>query len=232
VRRERRGIGSDADGEVLLAGDRHLADARRRLDLLRQDRVGEIVDLVDRQLVGPHRIDQHRPVGGVDLAVSRRVGQVPGQQAAGGVDRRLDVGGGAVGAAAQRKLQDDRGIAEPAPRRHGDQAGDGGELHLERRGDRGRHGLRAGARQAGADRDGREIGIGQGGDGQQRVGRAAQHQQAHHQQRGGDGPADVPLGEAHGVGSVFTTACGLLAVAAEAVADGSICTRAPSVSRY
>jgi hypothetical protein len=30
------------------------------MPLLRQDRVGEVVDLVDRQVVGPHRIDQHR----------------------------------------------------------------------------------------------------------------------------------------------------------------------------
>src|SRR6185437_497148 len=43
--------------------------------LLGQDRADVIVDLVDRQIVAMRGIDQHRAVGGVGLAIGRRVGQ-------------------------------------------------------------------------------------------------------------------------------------------------------------
>ena len=96
VRGQRRRVGLHAHGEVLLAGHQHLRDAGHRRDLLRQDGEGVVVDLVDRQVVGGHGIDQDGAVGRVDLAVGRRVGQVLGQKPARRVDRRLHVGGGAV----------------------------------------------------------------------------------------------------------------------------------------
>ena len=131
-------------------------------------------------------VDQHRLVGRVDLAVGRWRRHVAGQQAARRVDRGLHVGRGAVDVAVERELQGDRGVAEPAPRRHRHQAGDGGELVLERRGDGCGHGVRAGAGSGRRDRDGREVDVGQGRDRQHRVGGGAEDQQPHHHQRGRD----------------------------------------------
>ena len=79
---------------------------------LRQDRVGVIVDLVDRHRVGMDGVDQDRAVGRIDLLVGRRVRQVLGQQAAGRVDRGLHVLRRAVDVARQVELQRDRGRAE------------------------------------------------------------------------------------------------------------------------
>ena len=195
---QRGRVGLRAHGEVLLAGHQHLGDAGDRRDLLRQDGVGVVVDLVDRQRVRRDRIDQDGAIGRVDLAVGRRVGQVLGQQPARRIDRRLHVGRRAVDAAAEIELQRDRGRAEATGRVHRGEAGDGGKLLLERRGDRRGHGLGAGAGQGRRHGDGREIDVGQRRDGQQVVGRRAEHQQAQHHQRRGDRPADEGFRDVHG----------------------------------
>ena len=64
------------------------------------------------------------------------------------------------------------------------------ELALERRGDRRRHHVRAGAGIESDDLDGRIIHLRQGGNGQLLVGHRARQQNADHQQGGGDRPED------------------------------------------
>jgi hypothetical protein len=129
---ERRRIGLDANREVLLTGHQYLRYARHGRDLLRQNRVGIVVDLVDRQVLGVDGIDQHGAVGRVHFAVGRRVGQVLGQQAAGGIDGGLYVGGRAVDVAAEIELKGDRGRAETTGRVHRREPGNSRELLLER----------------------------------------------------------------------------------------------------
>ena len=77
-------------------------------DLLRQHGLGVVVDLGQRQRVGRRRQDHDRRVGRVHLPVGRRRRQVLRQLAAGGVDRRLHVAGGAVDVAVEVELQRDR----------------------------------------------------------------------------------------------------------------------------
>ena len=88
-------IDLDADRRLLLAADEHLGDAGDLADLLGELVVGVVVDLGQRQRVGGRREHQDRRVGRIDLAVGRRARQVLRQLAAGGVDRGLDVVGGA-----------------------------------------------------------------------------------------------------------------------------------------
>jgi len=83
-----------------------------------------------------------------------------------------------------------------ARRRHLGDAGNLGELPLQRLRHRGRHGFRAGARQAGGDLDSREVDLRQRGDRQQRVGDQADEQNAGHHQRGADGVANERRGNA------------------------------------
>ena len=68
-----------------------------------------VADLGQRQRVGGRRQQQDRRVGRVDLAVGRRARQVLRQLAAGGIDRGLDVVGGAVDVAVEVELNGDRG---------------------------------------------------------------------------------------------------------------------------
>ncbi len=86
---ELRGIGLDAHGGLLAAGDGDQADAGDLRNLLREVGVGGVLDLVQRQRVGGERQRHDRRVGGVHLAVDGRVGQVGGQEAVGRVDGRL-----------------------------------------------------------------------------------------------------------------------------------------------
>ena len=101
------GIDLHADRRLLLAADQHLRHAGDLRDLLRQDVLGVVVDLDQRQRVGLHRQDHDRRIGRVDLAIGRRVRQVLRQLPGGGVDRRLHVVGGGVDVAVEIELQRD-----------------------------------------------------------------------------------------------------------------------------
>ena len=74
-------------------------------------------------------------------------------------------------------------------------AGDGRELLLERRRDRRRHRLRARARQAGADLDGREVDGRQVADRQLPVPAMPKIRIAEHDQRRRDRPLDEEIGD-------------------------------------
>ncbi len=190
-------IDLDADGRLLLAGDGDDADTGHAADLLRHDSVGEIVDRGPRQRVRGHRQQQDRRVGRVDLAVARRVGKVLRQLAGSRVDGGLHILGGGVDIAVEIELQDHIHAAQAGRGQHLRHAGNLRELAFERRGHRGRHGLRIGAGQAGIDLDGGEIDLRQLGDGQQRKGDHAGQQDRRHQQGGGDRPLDEGFGDIH-----------------------------------
>ena len=76
-------------------------------------------------------------------------------------------------------------------------AGDLAELTLQRRRDRCRHGLGAGARQRRRHLDGRKIDLRQRRDRQKRERDEADEGQRRHQQRGRDRPADERFGNVH-----------------------------------
>ncbi len=181
----------------LLAEDARFRHARHGRQFLRQDRVGIIIDPVDRQRIRIDGVDQHRPVGRIGLSVGRRGRQVLGQQAAGRVDRLLDVLGGGVDVAVEIELQRDRQRADAARRGHLGERRDRRELLLERRRDRRRHRVRAGAGIIDRHHDGRKIDVRQRRDRQQAVGADAEHQHAQHHQRGRDRPADKRFRNAH-----------------------------------
>src|SRR5262249_27184771 len=104
--------------------------------------------------------------------------------------RRVDV-------AVEIELNDDRGGAERAQGRELGDAGDLRELPLERRGDRGGHGLGACALERGGDLNGGKIHLRQGSDRQKRIGGQGHECQGRHQPRGCDRPANEWFGDIH-----------------------------------
>ena len=129
------------------------------------------------------RQDQNGRIRRVDLAIGRRAREGFRQVAGGGVDRGLDVVGGRVDVAIEIELHDDRRRAERARRGHFRDAGNLGDLALQRLGDRGGHRLRRGAGQIGAHRDRGEVDLRQRGHRQQGVGDEADEENRGHQQR-------------------------------------------------
>ena len=197
ARRQSAGVDLNMHGVLLLPEDSRFGDAGHSRQLLRQDRVGVIVDAVDRQRVGMDCVDQYRPIGRVGLAVGRRVRQILRQQAGGGIDRLLHVLRRAVDVALEIELQRDQGRTDPAHRGHLGEAGQRGELLFERRRHRRGHRIRARSGIIDLHGDCREIYLRQRGDRQQIVRADAEHQDAEHQQRGTDRPPDKRFGNAH-----------------------------------
>ena len=159
-------------------------------DLLGEPGVDHIVHLGQRLGLGGDGQGQHRRVGGIDLGVDRRRGQIGRQQIAGGVDRRLDLLLRDVEAELEGELQRDGRGASRADRGHLVEAGHLAELALERRRDRRGHDLRAGAGIERLDADGRIVDLRQGRQRQEFVGDHADQHDRDHQQRGSDRPFD------------------------------------------
>ena len=112
-----RGVGLNAHRGLLPAGDGDQAHAGDLGDLLRQVGVGRVFDLVQRKGVGVERQRHDRRVGGVDLAIDGRIGQVGGQKAVAGVDGRLHLLLGHVDVLVEIEFQrDDRAAAASSPR--------------------------------------------------------------------------------------------------------------------
>ena len=208
----RQSVGGEAGGidahphrgaQAALHGD--AADAVDFGQFRLQQRVGGVADLVDRQGVGGQRQRQDRRVGRVHLGVDRRVGKVGRQRTRGGVDRGLHVLRGGIHAAVEVELQRDLAGALGALRGHRDQTRDLAELALQRGGDQGLHGFRAGAGKLGGHLDGGEVDLRQRGDRQRAVAQGAGQQDRDRQQPGGDGAGDEGGGDVHGVrGPRFT----------------------------
>src|SRR5213593_640649 len=97
-------------------------------------------------------------------------------------------------ASVERELDRDGGQALGARRRHRVDAGDRGELLLERRGDRRGHRLRARPGQRRLNLDRRKVHVGQIADRQQAIRHDAEDEDCRHQQRREDRTPDVELG--------------------------------------
>ena len=138
--------------------------------------------MLQRHGVGGQRERHDRLIGGIHLAVDRRVGQAGGQEALRGVDAGLHFLLGNVDVFGQIELENDDRSALRAGGGHLVQAGHLAELPFQRSGDGGGHHVRAGA---GIERDHLDDGIvhlRQRGDGQLFVGDKAREQNGHHQE--------------------------------------------------
>ncbi len=180
-----RGIGLDAHRGLLSAGNGNQSHAGDLGDLLRQVGVGSVFDLVQRQRVGVERQGHDGRVGGVDLAVDGRIGQIGGQKAVGRVDGRLHLLLGHVDVFVQVELQGDDGAAAGADRGHLLKPRHLAELAFQRRGDGGSHHLRSAAGVKGEHLDDGVVHLRQGGDRQLLIAHKAGQQNGRHQQRGG-----------------------------------------------
>ncbi len=190
-------IDLDADRRRRVTEDRDLRDAGHLRYLLGEEEIAVIVDRGHRHRLGAQRQHDDWRVGRVDLLVARRRGHVPRQGFARGRDCRLHVLPRRVDVAVEIELNDDRGGAERALRRELGDARNLRELPLERRGDRGGHGLRACALERGGDLNRGKVHLRQGRDRQKRIGDHAHECQRRHQQRGCDRPADEWFGDVH-----------------------------------
>ena len=134
---------------------------------------------------------------GFTLRKEGGVGMLGGKLAASLRDGRLHIERGAIETAAQIELDGDAGLAEGVRRGHRVDAGDGGELFFERRGDRRGHRLRARAGQRGVHLDGGKVHVRQIADGQEAIGEDAEDEDRRHDQRGHDRTFNEELRNAH-----------------------------------
>ena len=133
---EGAGIKADPHGVFLGAEHLDLGDAIDGRDALGEHRLGPFVDFGERLGGGTERKEENGVVGGVALPERGRVGHVARQPALHGSDGGLHVLRGAVDIAVEVELKRDRGAPQRAGRRHRVDAGNAGELLLERRRDR------------------------------------------------------------------------------------------------
>ena len=145
IRSQRGGIGLHAHRGTLSAADADQPNAGKLRNFLRQRGVGEVFDFGERQRIGSHRQRQDRRVGGIDLAVNRRIRQALRQKIGSAVDGRLHFLLGDIDVQVETELQGDDRAAKGARRSHLVQAGDFAELALEWSSDRRGHYVRTGA---------------------------------------------------------------------------------------
>ena len=187
----------DADRRMLLTVDRHLGDAGHLGDLLGHEIIGIVVDGRERQGVGLGSENQDRGIGGIDLLVARRRRHVARQCLFGHCDRRLNVLGCRINVAAELELYRYRSGVQRAHRSQLGDPGDLPELALQRCGDRGGHGLRAGALQRRVHLNGGKIDLRQGRDREERNGHKSDEADRCHQQRSRYRPLDERFGNIH-----------------------------------
>ena len=193
---DRAGVDLDPHRRQGGAGNVDLADARKLRQPLLEDVGGEIVELPRRVRRRRHGDDHDRRVGRIDLMVGRILAQARRQVDARGDDRRLDVARSAVDVAVEAELKCDAGRAERALRRHFVDVGDLAQMALERRGDRGRHGVGARARHVRLDRDDRKVDLRQRRNRELRIAEQSGEDDADRQQDRRHRPANEDLGKA------------------------------------
>ena len=162
------GIDVDPHRRGRAASDQYLAHTADLREALFEYGRGGVVQRRWGQFVRGQRNDHDGRVRRVDLAIGGIAGKIRGQIAAGGVDRRFDVTGRRIDAAAQVELQRDVHLAQGALRGHLGDRRNPAELPFERRGDGGCHDLRARSRQGGLHRDGGKSTCGSGDTGNTR----------------------------------------------------------------
>ena len=193
---ERLRIELDAHRVLLRAVDLHLRDARHHRDALREERLAEFIELLQREGGGAEREVQDGRGCRVHLLVRRR--DHPLRELTQRLrDRRLHILRGRVDVAVERELQRDRRDPLAAGRRHLIDAGDGRELLLERRRHGGRHRLGARAGERGAHRDRRVVDGGQVAHRELLVRDEAEQKDAGHDEGRHDRTPDEERGDAH-----------------------------------
>ncbi len=199
VRRQRKRVCLNPHGRALAARQAHEADAADLRDLLREPGVGDVLHLGERQRLRCDRERDDRRVGGVDLRVDRRRGQVGRQQVARGVDRGLHFLFGDIERQVEVELQRDHRRARRTLRRHLVQRRHLPELPLERRRHRRRHhvGARAGIERLHLDR--RVVDFRQRRKRQEAQRDETDQHDRRHQQGGADRAQDKGAGWIHAV---------------------------------
>ena len=164
VARERLRIHFDAHRGQRTSPHGNLADAADLRQFLREHRGGNIVQLRPRHHIRLQGHQQNRLVGRIDFPVPGQGGKIGREKARRGVNGRLHFPRGPIDVAAQVELENDgRGSNRAAGGHFGDTR-DARELLFEGSRDRRRHDIGTGARQAGADINGREVNLRQGRD--------------------------------------------------------------------
>mmetsp|Transcript_41224 Transcript_41224/g.96437 ORF Transcript_41224/g.96437 Transcript_41224/m.96437 type:complete len:432 (-) Transcript_41224:1240-2535(-) len=187
----------DAHGVALLPIDRHLGHAVDRGQPGRQQVLGIVVQLGQVHRRRGQRHQQHRCIGRVDFAIARWRGHLGRQGPQRPEQRGLHIHGRGVDVARRVELQRERGVAQGVGGRDGLQAGDGGELLLQRQRHRRGHRLRRRTGQRRADIDDRRVVGRQGRHRDAAPGRQAGDDQRQVQQHGHHRPPDEQLGESH-----------------------------------
>jgi hypothetical protein len=176
-------IDLDAHGRALAARQTHQTDACQLRNLLGNAFIRQIFDIGQGNGGRGDRDGDDRRIGGIDLGVDRRRRQRGRQEVAGGIGRRLHFLFGHIQAQAEVELQGQNRGAGRGDRRHFLQARHVAELTLERRRDRGRHHIGAGAGIEGLHLDGGIIHLRQGRQRQEMIPRHAHQQDRDHEQR-------------------------------------------------
>ena len=193
-----RRIHLDAHRRLLAAADADQADAAELGDLRRQAGVDQVLHLREGHGFRGDAQGQHGRVRGIGLAVDRRRGQVRGQEALRGVDRRLHFFLGDVDVEREIELQHHHRGGAGAGGGHLAQALHFAKLAFQRGGHGGGHHIRAGAGIEGEHLDSRVVDLRQRGDRQLRVGNDAYEHDGGHQERGRDRPQNKWAGRTHG----------------------------------
>ena len=111
---ERGWIRLNAYSRLLSAADADQADTRQLRNLLGKMRIGKVLDFGQRERLRCECQSQYRRIGGVDLAVDRRIRKVPRQKTGTGIDRGLDFLFRNIDAQVERKLKRNDGASRGA----------------------------------------------------------------------------------------------------------------------
>ena len=180
----------DAYGRPLAAADADDADSPDLGYLLRDARVCKVLHFREGHHFRSQPENQHRRIGGIDLGVDRRCGQILRQQVLGAADRRLHLLFGYVDRERQGELQGDDRRAGRTRRGHLAQARHLAELLFQRCGDGRRDDLGTRAWVKRLHLNGRVGHFGKRGQRQLQIGDGADDQDRNHQQRGRDRTQD------------------------------------------
>ena len=107
LRSQRRRVDLHTHRRLLIAFDRDKPDSTYLAELLREDRVGEIINLLEGKVIRSDREREDWSIRRIDLVKSWRIRHVRRKQSARRVDGRLHVLAGFVNLSPQNELQGD-----------------------------------------------------------------------------------------------------------------------------
>ena len=106
------GVRLNAHGRPLAAADADETNAGELRDFLSESGVGKILDFRQRQRLGGERQREDGRIGGINLAVDRRIGESLGEKIGSAIDGRLDLLLSNIDIQVQIKLQSDHRAPE------------------------------------------------------------------------------------------------------------------------